>query len=61
MPSSEHDPAAFAGPPRWVKVAMIATAAVLLVVLAVLVFGGGEHGPAGHSLGSAEVGTGARG
>ena len=34
--------------PRWVKVFVVVGALVALVVVAVVVFGGGEHGPGRH-------------
>lgn len=53
MSSTEREPAETTGPPRWVKIAVIVAGAVILVFLAVLIFGGGEHGPMRHGLGSA--------
>jgi hypothetical protein len=53
MSSTEREPAETAGPPRWVKVAAIIAGTVILVFLAVLIFGGEEHGPMRHGLGSA--------
>lgn len=35
--------------PRWVKAIGVAMAVVLLVALAVLVLGGGQHGPSRHT------------
>jgi hypothetical protein len=45
------------GTPRWVKVFGITAVLVVLVVVVLLVFGGGEHGPSRHSLGSATIDT----
>ena len=36
------------GPPRWVKVFGIALAALLLLILAMMLISGGEHGPGRH-------------
>lgn len=60
MSSSEREPAEATGPPRWVKIAVITAGLVLLVFLAVLIFGGGEHGPMRHGLGSAAEYAGVR-
>jgi len=46
-----------AGTPRWVKVFGIIAVLVVLVVVVLLVFGGGQHGPSRHSLGSATMDT----
>ncbi|MDO5878147.1 MULTISPECIES: hypothetical protein [Paenarthrobacter] len=41
----------FTGPPRWVKVSAIVTGILLLVVVAVMILSGGEHGPGRHGFG----------
>lgn len=38
--------------PRWVKVSAIIGGVLVLVVVAVMVFGGGNHGPDRHGSGS---------
>ena len=44
--------------PRWIKVFAIAAAALLLVALAVMLFSGGQHGPARHTPSTGERGVG---
>ena len=39
------------GPPRWVKVSAIVAGVLILVVVAVMLLTGGEHGPARHGFG----------
>ena len=39
------------GPPRWVKVSAIVAGILLLVVVAVMLLSGGQHGPARHGFG----------
>ena len=46
-----------AGTPRWVKVFGIIALLVVLLIVVLLVFGGGEHGPSRHSIGSVTVDT----
>ncbi|MFW0773010.1 hypothetical protein ACLRGI_07555 [Paenarthrobacter nitroguajacolicus] len=41
----------FTDPPRWVKISAIAAGILILIVIAVMLLGGGEHGPARHGLG----------
>lgn len=41
----------FIGPPRWVKVSAIVAGVLILVVVAVMLLSGGEHGPARHGFG----------
>lgn len=41
------------GMPRWVKVFGIIVAILAIVVVAILIFGGGEHGPGRHLSSSA--------
>ena len=43
-PEAPHPPPR----PRWVKIAGIVAAVVILVVIAMALFGGGEHGPSRH-------------
>ncbi|MEU5156112.1 hypothetical protein [Glycomyces sp. NPDC021274] len=52
MSSTEREPAETTGRPRWVKLAAVIAGLAILVLLAVLVFGGEEHGPMRHGLGS---------
>jgi ABC-type transporter Mla subunit MlaD len=46
-----------AGTPLWVKVFGIIAVFVVLLVVVLLVFGGGEHGPSRHSRVSATTDT----
>ena len=39
------------GPPRWVKVSAIVAGVLILVVIAVMLLTGGQHGPARHGFG----------
>ena len=39
------------GVPRWVKVSGVVIAILVLVLVAVMVIGGGEHGPSRHASG----------
>ncbi|AOY73832.1 hypothetical protein IG195_20525 (plasmid) [Arthrobacter sp. TES] len=41
----------FTGPPRWVKISALIAGILLLVVVAVMIFSGGEHGPGRHGFG----------
>jgi hypothetical protein len=50
--SIERDREALIGPPRWVKISAIAAGVLMLVVIAVMLLTGGEHGPARHGFGS---------
>lgn len=45
---SGPDPASTIGTPRWVKVSAAVALVVVLVVVAMLVTGAGEHGPGRH-------------
>ena len=47
----ERDRETLAGPPRWVKVSAIVAGVLILVVIAVMLLTGGEHGPARHGSG----------
>ena len=47
----ERDRETLTGPPRWVKVSAIVTGVLILVVIAVMLLTGGEHGPARHGFG----------
>ena len=42
-----------AGMPRWVKVSLAIAAVLLVLAIAVMLFGGGEHGPGRHLSGVA--------
>lgn len=44
------------GPPRWVKIFGISAGIVLLIAIAVMLLSGGEHGPARHGIGAADLG-----
>lgn len=50
---------ALTGTPRWVKVSGIVALAVLLLFAAMMVFGGGGHGPGRHSGGGTDTPSGA--
>jgi hypothetical protein len=43
--------------PRWVILAAVATAIVILIVIAVMVLGGGDHGPSRHGPQHGSVGA----
>ena len=50
MVDSSHDPAGQApGTPRWVKALAIGAVVVILLVVAVMVIAGGQHGPFRHT------------
>lgn len=49
---TERDREALTGPPRWVKVSALIAGILILVVVAVMLLTGGEHGPARHGLGA---------
>ena len=46
---SSAGPGSAPSTPRWVKVSAIVAVVVVLGVVALLVFGGGDHGPGRHS------------
>jgi hypothetical protein len=48
---AEHDREALTGLPRWVKVSFIVTGVLILVIVAVMLLTGGQHGPARHGVG----------
>ena len=48
---SEQGRETLTGPPRWVKVSVIAAGVLILVAVAVMLLSGGQHGPARHGLG----------
>ena len=48
---AERDRETLAGLPRWVKVSFIVTGVLILVVIAVMLLTGGQHGPARHGFG----------
>lgn len=47
--NAEKMPAAPPKMPRWVKIFGIVAALIVLVALAALIFGGGQHGPGRHA------------
>ncbi|WP_420179884.1 hypothetical protein [Paenarthrobacter sp. TA1.8] len=49
--NTQKDRDTFTGPPRWVKVSAIVAGVLLLVVVAVMLLSGGEHGPGRHGIG----------
>lgn len=50
MVDSSHDPAGQApGTPGWVKALALGAAVVILLVVAVMVIAGGQHGPVRHT------------
>lgn len=53
-PSREQAP----GMPRWVKIAGVVAVVVVLLLFAVLVFGGGQHGPSIHMPAGGQTPTG---
>lgn len=46
-------PTGSAGMPRWVTVSLAVAAVLLVLAIAVMLFGGGEHGPGRHLSGVA--------
>jgi cobalamin biosynthesis Mg chelatase CobN len=48
--SASRHAAAYPGTPRWVKVGAIVAVLVIVLVLAVMILSGGEHGPLRHVL-----------
>ena len=46
--AGNHTPAPQVGIPRWVKVFLIVAAALVVLLVALMVFSGGEHGPGRH-------------
>ncbi|MEO5316853.1 hypothetical protein DC347_19580 [Pseudarthrobacter sp. AG30] len=50
---TERDRETLTGPPRWVKVSAIVAGILILVVIAVMLLTGGQHGPARHGFGIA--------
>lgn len=49
--SKHPDRDTFTGPPRWVKISALAAGVLLLVIAAVMIVSGGEHGPGRHGFG----------
>ncbi len=49
--SKHPDRDTFSGPPRWVKISALAAGVLLLVIAAVMILSGGEHGPGRHGFG----------
>lgn len=49
---TEPDRAALTGAPRWVKISALCAGILVLVVVAVMLLSGGEHGPGRHGLGT---------
>lgn len=47
----ERDRETLTGPPRWVKVSAIVAGILIVVVIAVMLLTGGQHGPARHGFG----------
>lgn len=48
---ADRDREALTGPPRWVKISAIVAGVLILVVIAVMLLTGGQHGPARHGFG----------
>ncbi|MBA2768475.1 MAG: hypothetical protein H0U35_04975 [Sporichthyaceae bacterium] len=48
-------PGARPGLPRWVKVSGIAVGILVLALVAILLIGGGNHGPMRHAVGITDV------
>ena len=46
--SPSSDAATYPGMPRWVKLGAIVAVLVIVLVLAVMILSGGEHGPLRH-------------
>jgi hypothetical protein len=46
--SADRDREVLTGPPRWVKVSAIVGGIIVLIIVAVMLLTGGQHGPARH-------------
>ena len=58
--SASRQAAAYPGTPRWVKLGAIVAVLVIVLVLAVMILSGGEHGPLRHvpsAAGSITIGS----
>jgi hypothetical protein len=47
----ESDPESLTGPPRWVRISVIAVGILIVIVVAAMLLTGGQHGPARHGFG----------
>jgi hypothetical protein len=46
--SADGDREVLTGPPRWVKISAIVGGIIVLIIVAVMLLTGGQHGPARH-------------